>query len=181
MAAEKRFENVWAVLASGQSLTEEQVCICRKARSEGRIGGIIAVSNVGLDLMPDADAIVSHDRKWWDANPEAINLSPIKYCRTHKNGTKTFIPFIRTGCNSGLMAMDVAYRIYNADLILLLGLDMHGTHYFGPHQNGLKNTTNKRFQEHIRQFDFWNGCDVINCTPDSSLRKFPFRTLSDMV
>lgn len=181
MAAEKRFENVWAVLASGQSLTEEQVCICRKARSEGRIGGIIAVSNVGIDFLPDADAIVSHDVKWWSAHLKEVNPVITKYCRSHATGTKTFIPSVVSGCNSGLMAMEVAYKIYGADQIILLGFDMHGTHYFGPHGNGLKNTTENRFQEHIRQFEFWNGCPVINCTPDSSLKKFPFFALDDVI
>lgn len=43
---------MWAILASGQSLKPEHVEQVRQARSDGRIKGVIAVSNVGLDLAP---------------------------------------------------------------------------------------------------------------------------------
>lgn len=172
---------MWAVVASGPSLTQEQVDVCKRSKVFGRLSGIVAVSNVALDFLPDADAIVSHDAKWWDAHPKALDLKPTKYCRTHKNGTKVFVPTIKSGCNSGFMAMDVAHRIYGAKSIILLGFDMHGEHYFGKYGEGLRNTTPERFQEHIRQFNFWDGCPVINCTPNSSLKKFPFMDLKDAV
>lgn len=170
---------MWAVLASGQSLTQEDVNYCLDARDDGRLKGIIAVSNVGLDLCPSADALVSHDGIWWALNPQAMEFKGDKYCKNTRAGIKTFIPFFNRGCNSGLMAMDVAHRVYGAKKILLLGFDMHGTHYFGKHPDGLKNTTEKRFSEHIAQFNLWRGCDIVNCTPNSALRRFPMMDLRD--
>lgn len=172
---------MWAIIASGQSLNKEQVDICRQARASGKIKGIIAVSNVALDFLPDADAIVSHDSNWWSKHPEALKLPPPKYCRMNRAGTINFVPTIKGGCSSGLMAMEVAHKIYGATKLIILGFDMQGTHYFGPHPDGLKNTTEKRFSEHIRQFEFWAGCLVINCTPGSALKKFPFMSLADAV
>lgn len=142
---EKVLNNTWVVLASGQSLNQDQIEFVRNARKYGKIKGFIAVSNVGIDLAPDADALVSHDAKWWVANPKAKLFSGRKFSRMIVGGIETFMPFIRSGCNSGLMAMDVAKTIFKADRIIILGFDMHGTHYFGPHSKGLKNTTDKRF------------------------------------
>lgn len=171
----------WAVIASGPSLTGEQVEYIRQARSDGRIDGFIAVSNVALDFAPDADAIVSHDSKWWRVNSKAFDLKMRKFCRMVLSGTEHFIPRIKNGCNSGLMAMEVAHKIYGADRIIILGFDMGGTHYFGAHPDSLKNTTPLRFKEHIAQFITWRGCPVINCTPNSNLKAFPLIPLKDVL
>lgn len=172
---------MWAVIASGQSLTDEQVNICRISREKGLLAGFIAVSNVGLDLAPDADALVSHDAAWWRKNKKALDFPNHKYCRDEVNGTIMFKPFFDRGLNSGLMACDVAHRVYKANKILLLGFDMHGTHYFGQHPEGLKNSTQIQFKRHLEQFDFWRGCDIVNCTPNSALKKFPYMELRDAI
>lgn len=70
-------------------------------------------------------------------------------------------------------------RDYGAKKIILLGFDMHGTHYFGRHPEGLKNTTEIRFKQHMFQFRLFSGAEVINCTPDSALKRFPLAALSD--
>ena len=65
---------------------------------------------------------------------------------------------------------------------MLLGVDMHGTHYFGKHpeqdEKGrklLRNTSPKKFEAHIKQFDKWRGPpEIVNCTPGSSLKRFRF-------
>lgn len=172
---------MWAVLASGQSLTDYQVEHVRQARSKGVLKGFIAVSNVGLDLAPDADALVSHDGMWWARTPQAIEFKGDKYCRNQRPKLKMFIPIIENGCNSGLMAMDIAHRVYRASKIVLLGFDMHGTHYFGPHPEGLKNSTNLQFERHIQQFKHWKGCAIVNCTPNSALKQFPYMDLKDEI
>lgn len=172
---------MWVVIASGQSLTIDQVNYVRKAREKGLIKGFIAVSNVGIDLAPDADALVSHDAAWWRKNPKAIDFEKDKFCRDEVNGTIMFKPFFDRGLNSGLMACDVAYRRYGAKKILLLGFDMHGTHYFGKHPDGLKNSTEIQFKRHLEQFDFWRGCDIVNCTPNSALKKFQYMDLKDAI
>lgn len=182
---------MWAILASGQSLKPEHVEQVRQARSDGRIKGVIAVSNVGIDLAPWADAMVSHDSKWWAHHTNANNFKGEKFCRNHWPRCKVFIPKPEQGCNSGYMAMQIARDIYKAKRIMLLGFDMHGTHYFGRYPDkihpvskknvGLINTTEDRFKIHIDQFNSWKGCPVVNCNPDSALKKFPFMTVEDAV
>lgn len=168
---------VWAVVASGQSLHTDDIEYIKKAKINGKLKGMVAVSNVGLDLLPDADALVSHDSNWWSVHKKALNFKGRKFCRMIVGGTEQFIPNPSQSCNSGKMAMDVAWKIFNAEKILLLGFDMHGTHYFGRHPEKLKNTNDKQFKVHLRQFDCWNGPEVINCTQGSALQRFPFTEL----
>lgn len=165
----------WVIIASGPSLTDKQICTVRKAKEEGRVKGVVAVSNVGLDKYPDADVLVAHDGKWWAKYKESEHFRGRKFCRNVRGqGIEQFVPSIPSGCNSGLMAMEVAVKIFKADFLILLGFDMHGTHYFGKHVEGLKNTSDIRFRDFIRQFGRWRGPTVINCTPGSALKKFPF-------
>lgn len=161
---------MWFVVASGPSLTSEQV---DKVRELGC--PFIAISNVGLDY-PDAVALVSHDSAWWMAHPKAWEFKGRKFCRHFFRDIERFDPLVKTGCNSGLMGMEIARDIFKAERIGLLGFDMHsvgGHHYFGKHPPKLKTTTPDRFKAHLRQFDTWSGPEVINFTPGSALKKFP--------
>lgn len=180
---------VWAVVASGQSLKDQEIQTLRLARAAGAISGIIAVSNVGIDKLPDADALVSHDSGWWISHPEALKFAGKKYSARAYRST---IGFDSTkhgharGVNSGLMGMYIAHRIYKADRVLLLGFDMHGTHYFGKHTrvyNGktLVNTDAKKFAMHKEQFKQFKGCEVFNCNLDSELLIFPKVKLCDIL
>ncbi len=171
----------WIVIASGESLTSEDLELVKKAGQENKIAGVVAVSNVGIDKAPWADFLVSHDFKWWDAYPQALDFKGRKFCRQRVPGTEQFVTSITNGCNSGLMAMEVALKIGMAKKIILLGFDMHGSHYFGPHIKPLRNTTPNRFKAHIKQFNGWKGCPVVNCNLNSSLKKFPFAKLIDTI
>lgn len=171
-------DNAWAIIASGASLTKEDVSLIYKAKQDNIITGVIAVSNVGIDMAPWADCLVSHDSAWWLAHPEALEFKGEKICSNNPRGCIRFRPEQLHGCNSGLMAMDYAWREKRARFLLLLGFDMHGTHYFGKHRRPkLKNTSPQRFKYHIGQFSNWHGCAVVNCTPNSALKKFPFKPL----
>lgn len=85
--------------------------------------------------------------------------------------------------------MFLARDIFEAKSLILLGFDMHGTHYFGAHERAkrpgskhfLTNTDEARFQKHIRQFDCFSGIPVVNCTEGSALKKFPFAKLGDVL
>lgn len=170
----------WAVLASGQSLTKDDAALVKRARKAGVLEGVAAVSNVGIDLAPWADCLVSHDSAWWATHEKAFDFKKEKVGGNSQiRGGIQFKPSIN-GCNSGLMAMEYVRKVKKAKLILLLGFDMHGTHYFGKHDHPrLKNTSHRRFQEHIAQFTGWHGAQVINCTPDSALKKFEHRPIAD--
>lgn len=167
----------WVVIATGQSLTKEDVEHVRLAWERGACK-VVVVSNA-YQLAPWADILVSYDRKWWAYHKEAVNFAGEKICRFNYAGVHQWQPpEAPTGCNSGLMGMHVA-KDRGAKRIMLLGFDMHGTHYFGKHPEGLTNTPPTRFAQHLRQFARFNGPTVINCSPGSALTRYPMMTIKE--
>lgn len=142
----------------------------------------IAVSNAYI-LAPWADALVSNDQAWWKEHPDAMNFAGRKFCGMAFRGAERlhWAPIWGTSCNSGLQGMRVAYEIFNATRLLLLGFDMRGAHFFGRHPSPLRNTTPQQFAKHIAQFDRWRGCEVINCTPGSALKRFPYADFREVI
>lgn len=178
---------ICVVIASGQSLTDEDVEKVRLAHVSGVIDNVIAVSNVGIDKTPWADALCSYDSSWWKAYPEAMRFKGRKFSKRGYGRTEVYEPKIGTGLNSGIFAMLIARDVFEAERIILLGFDLHGTHYFGPHvalrEDGrvLSNTSEERFAKHREQFSRFSGCQVINCTTNSALKLFPFKELKDAI
>jgi len=90
---------------------------------------------------------------------------------------------IHFGKNSGFQALNLAVLL-GATRVLLLGFDMGGTHFFGAHPPGLRNTPPEHFAIFIRAFAEAAealrraGVDVINCTPGSALDCFERQTLN---
>lgn len=175
----------WVIIATGPSLDSYEVEYIRQAKMNGWIDGVIAVNNAGLDRAPWADALVAHDTVWWMAYPEALNFKGRRFSKHGFGGTER-APCDLRSCNSGLLAMFVARDVFLADRLILLGFDFKGTHYFGPHTavagyQKLRNTTEEKFKVHIKQFEDFSGCQVINCNLDSALEKFPKCKLSDIL
>ena len=144
--------------------------------------GVIAVSDA-FRLAPWADALVSNDARWWRANPDAHQFAGRKFSYEWVRGVepiKAKHPY-RIGINSGLRAMCVAQEYFGATKLLLLGFDMHGTHYFGRHGRLLPNTDERKFQRFIKEFDKWSGCEVLNCTPGSALNLFPVADIHEIL
>lgn len=165
----------WAILATGESMNQ-QIADFVKGKCK-----VMAVSNA-YELAPWADGLASNDSRWWRHHKAALDFKGGKYCAGRLEGVKRIAPdgHFTSSCNSGLFAMRVAEKL-GATKILLLGFDMRGTHYFGNHPAPLRNTTQVRFKHFIRQFDFWKGCEVINCTKGSALKKFPFHSIESML
>ena len=164
----------FVIIATGQSLNKQDVDYVQgKAR-------VIAVSNA-FEFAQWAEALVSYDAKWWKNTPKALDFAGEKICWQTVTGVKQVRPYATpVGCNSGLYAMHIA-RDLGASRIILLGFDMHGTHFFGPHQEPLKNTSAGRFYQHILQFNCWKYCEVVNCTPNSQIEKFTKKDLRDVI
>lgn len=164
----------FALLAPGDSLTVEQ---CEAVR--GRVDKVIAVSDA-YRLAPWADVIVANDAAWWRLRPDA-RLIPLRYsANPNVDGVeqvKKFGTVIGRGSNSGVLAMWVA-RMLGAKRMLLIGFDMKGTHFFGPHKDDLHNTTPEQFNDFktyfVKMKEILDGDDieVINCTPKSALKCF---------
>lgn len=171
----------FVVLATGQSVTADQVEYVCEVHAAGKCGAI-AVSDM-YQLAPWADALVSHDPNWWRNHPDAVRFKGRRFCGGFHPGTEHLeqTAEFHSGPNSGLQGMRVARDVFKASRILLVGFDMHGTHYFGPHPKTLPNTTPERFREHLKQFGRWRSGEVINCTPGSALKWFPTGELREVL
>lgn len=155
----------FAVIATGQSLTDEQV-------EQVRNIPCVAVSNA-YQKAPWAMALVSADRKWWEQyKPDFPGL---KYSLANVPDVEQ-VKDLLMGSNSGLLGMEIAVRL-GATSIIMLGFDLHGTHYFGPHPNPLRNTTAARFEAFKKQIASFRKVPVYNCTPGSALTCFPMLSI----
>lgn len=165
----------WAVLATGPSMSAE---IAQSVKGKCRVA---AVSDAWR-LAPWADVLVSADAAWWRENQSALKFPGAKYGAMPEfqkiEGVERF-PGTVSGVNSGLLACQVAVSL-GAKRILLLGFDMHGSHYFGAHPAPLKNTTLKRFEIFKQQFERYQpkDVDIVNVTEGSSLRCYRKSTLA---
>lgn len=163
---------IFAVLATGPSLTQAAADSVRHLRR-------VAVSDAYL-LAPDAEALVANDAAWWREHPEAKSFQGDKYCGAALPGVQQIrkVKGIGTDTNSGLCGLHIAI-LRGATRVLLFGLDLHdrnGLHFFGPHLRN-KNPTPGRFSIFLDQFAAYpvpKNVEVLNCTPDSALTRFPF-------
>lgn len=169
----------WAVIASGQSVTQADADRVRDLPC-------VAVSD-GFKLVPWARALVACDSNWWRETPGAKQFPGERWCANGAPGVPRIYspnPCICTQTNSGLLGLDYAVR-KGATRVLLLGIDMHGTHFFGPHNSKrMRNTTPARFEFFREQFAAYvrempTGVAVVNCSPISALTCFPKMTLDE--
>lgn len=89
--------------------------------------------------------------------------------------------FIHLGKNSGFQAVNLAIE-FGGNPIIMVGFDMHGTHFFGPHVYPLRQRGN--FQYWIPEFEkaakaLPPGLRIINATLGSALTCFPIMTLQE--
>jgi hypothetical protein len=140
------------------------------------------------ELRPDAIALVSNDTTWWRCNPMAKHFAGRKFSTNHIPGVELVkrSGLLGRESNSGVVSLYVALEIFGFTKTLLLGFDCHGTHYFGPHKEPLRNTTPQRFEVFKRQFHglgklFKGRAEIINCTPNSALECFPKMTLAEAI
>jgi hypothetical protein len=157
----------FAILATGQSMS------LSVARSVAHMP--VVVVNDAFRLLPTATALAAQDIEWWRNNPDAMGFAGRKFTSNQIEGVEC-VAQVPNGASSGVLALDVA-KVLGATRVMLLGFDMHGTHYFGPHPAPLVNTTPERFEVFQRQFTEWGranpAIDVVNATPGSRLSCFP--------
>lgn len=165
----------WALIAPGPSARAEDVA---RAHAAGyRIG---AVGN-GFELAPMAEFIAATDAAWWRRYPKTKVSGAALYCMLDTPGVEMVtIPALGGPVNSGVLGLEIAKRS-GAARILLLGFDMHGTHFFGKYTNGLRNTDELKRGQHLKQYAAWaklnRAVEVINCTAGSALTCFPMADL----
>jgi hypothetical protein len=144
---------------------------------------VVAVSD-SYRLAPWCDAIASTDAGWWKANPEALLLNCPKFGAMPSfreiQGVERLL--VDTGTNSGLLGLMAAVKL-GATRVLLCGFDLHspGNHFFGRHPAPLKSTSPNRMEVFKRQFEHYRprGVQILNCTPGSALKCYPFADLNE--
>lgn len=174
------------ILATGPSMSQEV------ANRVAGLGRVIAISDA-YTLAPCADALCSSDAAWWRAHPAALEHPGRKFgaMPEHIRPDGVERVAIDRGSNSGLLALQVAVRVFHAKKVILLGFDMKGSHFFGAHDEtkfkfgaqimNLKNTTADRFEVFKRQLGAFQprGVQIINATPGSALKAYPLMPLEE--
>jgi hypothetical protein len=164
----------WALLAPGPSASTELAESIRHLPTG-------AVSNA-YQLAPWAQFVAASDAAWWRKYPEALKF-PERYAMAPAGGVERVFSKFGNPCNSGVLALEVVKK-KGAKRVILLGFDMHGSHFFGPYTNGLSNTQPYRRRIHLKQYEDWAKANpqisVINCTPGSALTCFPMARIEDV-
>ena len=189
------------VAASGPSLSRSQ------AEAVQRSGLPSIAVNDAYRLLPFADVLYACDERWWNHHHGVPDFKGEKWS-SHSLDEKNrhndkrqcsekyglmlaagrdqvgfcFEPdVIHYGSNSGFQAVNLALQ-FGATRIILIGFDMGGTHFFGPHPAGLRNTNS--FTNFIAAFDraakkLPDHITIQNATPGSALRCFKRIDLDD--
>lgn len=182
------------VIASGPSLSDEQLQLVEAAHLEERVH-VLAVNNT-IERAPWADVAyfgdytaikhylpklkpltlaewVTIDRaaaeRWRLTHVKPASQNGVSLQRVHVNG------------NSGAQAINVAIA-FGAQRVLLIGFDMRDgsdgrAHWFGQHPGHL--VTKQLYGEWLHKFEAIArdakqlGMQIVNCTPGSALDCFP--------
>ena len=167
---------MWALLAPGPSASVEDP---ERVRAAGIPLG--AIGNA-FQLAPWADFLAATDSSWGRKYPEALRLSCDRYTMHEVRSVERVKVAGYVSVNSGVLGLECAKR-YGATRILLLGFDMHGSHFFGPYTNGLSNTSEARRRMHLSQYAKWEkanrGIEILNCAEGSALKCFPMARLDE--
>lgn len=187
------------ILASGESLTEEQ---CERVRNwRAADGGKVVAINTTFRRAPWADLLYACDDRWWEAVDPATGLSHFEeaarifpksklWTQDQRIAEKLQLTFVRSarapglsrqvgiinqGSNGGYQAINLAYWS-GAKRMILLGFDCKGSHWHGDHPAPLANK--QPFKIWIDNFralahDLKEvGVDVVNCSPGTAIPHF---------
>ena len=191
----KMNENIAICIASGPSLTQDDIDYCR-----GK--GKVYVVNETHQLAPWADVLYAADGDWWDKNPDAHDFAGEKWTcslsaaekydlfeigvKCHWHWSKT-PGVIASGGNSGFQAVNMAY-LDGATKIILLGYDMghkagSKKHFFEDKDAKILRQSN--YAQWIKRFakaaEFMDDLRVINCSRETNLECFERTTLQDII
>ena len=186
----------WFLIASGPSLTEEDV-----ASLEGQR---VLCINDNYRMAPWADVLYASDPIWWDWHAERVKAfrgrkitqdkeSAEKYGLEYiesrdADGLSRDPAYIHKGSNSGIQAINLACH-FGARRIVLLGYDMQATggktHWHGKHPGessdyGPWHKWLWRYQMVADDAERM-GLEIINATRETALRCFPRKPLSSLV
>ena len=194
-----RWTGTAIVAATGPSLTEEVAEICN--------GYNVVAVNDAYKLIPFAPVLYACDAAWWRHHKTCPGFTGEKWSTHDDRGNKkidvaeaygvhlvqgrkgggfsTNPAFIHYGSNSGFQATNLAI-LFGATRIVLVGFDMRSVggrqHFFGTHPTPLRQASS--YSVFVRAFNEAShnmppGVQIINATPDSALKCFPFVPLQE--
>lgn len=201
-----RVEPIWpgrraVIIGAGPSLTLKQIMHVGIARAEDRCR-VVAVNNA-VFVAWYADWLHGSDFKWWDWNKQSATRFPgIRTTASptvprswagwlQSTGLEGFDPDptkIRTGSNGVYQAMHCMIHA-GVEEIILLGVDMQldakgRSHFHGGHPDGIvcdhAVTMIPKFATLLPALAE-RGVRVVNATPGSALRTFPFIDLEGIL
>ncbi len=195
---------VCAVLASGPSMTRQ---VAEAVRASGCRAIAVNNQGIAFGghpaMAPWADILYASDAKWWhnyakeamafrgrkvtiaqtgDRTPNLIDDSVAVMGHGGVNGFDERTTHLRTGSNSGFAAVHLAIH-FGVRRIVLCGFDMHGKkgeHWFGDHF--WRRAYRSRYDLFLNTFkkaapEFLARAEIVNCSPGSALKCFPFMDL----
>jgi hypothetical protein len=194
----------WFIVASGPSLTREDVALLEGQR--------VLVVNNGYLLAPWATALYGCDGHWWDRHigrPEmkafkgrritrdkgAAERHGLEYVRSFDAPGLAHPPCICENGNSGAQAINLAAHWLLDEppgerRIVLLGFDMQTTggrvHWHEKHPSGVNpdERTLARWRvmfDEIAKDARQMGIEIINCSRETALRCFPRAPLESLL
>jgi hypothetical protein len=184
-----------AILASGPSLSEEQCAAVHAWRMADLARHKVIAINTTFRRAPWADVVYACDWQWWEVyHKEVSDLCSGQFWTQAEESNKRFgVRLIKSrkgqglslvqgtihqGSNSGYQAIGLSHQAGSRQ-IYLLGYDMSGCHWHGPHPGHLKKEN--RYADWLVYFQKLavdcksHGVNVVNCTQRTSLRSFPMQ------
>ena len=185
-------KNIWVCLGSGESLNDQDISYARSK------GVRFAVCNDNWQKAPDCEIVVAFDYKWWEMYHTEVDVATkaefwTGSVRAEKQfglhrfkilpgiGWSTRRGFVHNvGLSGGILLQRVGWE--HPDLIVLLGYDMQGSHWFGDHPPQLGNQT--ELADAIPDFNRLAQqapCKVVNCSRQTALDCFPRRKITEVL
>jgi hypothetical protein len=172
-------------LASGPSLTEEDVELVRRWRNENRL---VFVANTTYRIAPWADLLFAMDPGWWDVHKRDVrSFDGDKYTSCAKmlaGVTRLPLHQFNNFGNSGAAIVMLA-SVGGASCVYLLGYDAKvtdKTHWHGDHPKPLRNAPSAdKWPAKFHNLSKSVRTKVINCSRDTAIDAFPRMRLEDAI
>lgn len=194
-------------IASGPSLTREDVEMVRAWRNANHMMRLVAVINTSYQIAPWANLVYACDARWWDMyerdvrtvcrhpaqlwtqDRKAAEKYGLRRVRCRLGGGLCREPgVVHAGDNSGYQLLGLLYHA-GVRRVVLLGYDMkYGpndkSHWHGDHPPKLRSfpmweKQTRNFNELARDLSKPYGMEVVNASRDTAITAFPRVGLSD--